>query len=86
MKPRQRPWCPGPESNRHAFRRGILSPTPKWLNHTGCSPVFVASLGYLLGDFSLLGCVYATTIFLCGFEVLGSHGVIDLVSLEQLWH
>ena len=22
-------WCPGPESNRHALRRGILSPVKK---------------------------------------------------------
>ena len=22
----RKPWCPGPESNRHALRRGILSP------------------------------------------------------------
>lgn len=35
-------WCPGPESNRHALRRGILSPGAKWLNHAGLRPVFSA--------------------------------------------
>jgi hypothetical protein len=36
-----RRWCPGPESNRHALRRGILSPIVKWLNHA----VFQAFVG-----------------------------------------
>jgi hypothetical protein len=38
-------WCPGPESNRHAFRRGILSPLCLPVSPPGRAATVFAAIG-----------------------------------------